>query len=192
MGSLVSQAQLETVTEHVADAVGKGATLLAGGKARPDLGPWFHEPTVFTDVTPEMAIYADETFGPVVSLYKVSSVDEAIERANDTEYGLNASVWTGDLGRGQEVATRLQAGTVNVNDGYAAAWASVDAPMGGWKASGVGRRHGAYGLLKYTESQTVAAQRLVPTTAPKGVTQDRYAAVMTKALRLMQRIPGVK
>jgi succinate-semialdehyde dehydrogenase/glutarate-semialdehyde dehydrogenase len=192
MGSLVSQAQLETVTEHVADAVGKGATLLAGGKARPDLGPWFHEPTVFTDVTPEMTIYADETFGPVVSLYKVSSLDEAIERANDTEYGLNASVWTGDLGRGQEVATRLQAGTVNVNDGYAAAWASVDAPMGGWKASGVGRRHGAYGLLKYTESQTVAAQRLVPTTAPKGVTQDRYAAVMTKALRLMQRIPGVK
>ena len=64
--------------------------------------------------------------------------------------------------------------------------------MGGWKASGIGRRHGAHGLLKYTESQTVAAQRLVPTTAPKGVAQDRYAAVMTKALRLMQRIPGVK
>jgi succinate-semialdehyde dehydrogenase/glutarate-semialdehyde dehydrogenase len=139
-----------------------------------------------------MTIYADETFGPVVSLYKVTSVDEAVERANDTEYGLNASVWTGDLGRGRKVAQRLQAGTVNVNDGYAAAWASVDAPMGGWKASGIGRRHGAYGLLKYTESQTVAAQRLVPTTAPKGVTQDRYAATMTKALRLMQRIPGVK
>ena len=192
MGSLVSQGQLDTVVDHVSDAVAKGATVLAGGKARPDLGPWFHEPTVFTDVDPSMTIYADETFGPVVSLYKVASVDEAVERANDTEYGLNASVWTGDLDRGQEVATRLQAGTVNVNDGYAAAWASIDAPMGGWKASGIGRRHGQHGLLKYTESQTVAAQRLVPTTAPKGIEQDRYAAVMTKALRLMQRIPGVK
>lgn len=192
MGSLASRAQLDTVSEHVADAVGKGATLLAGGKARPELGPWFHEPTIFTDVTPEMTIYADETFGPVVSLYKVASIDEAVARANDTDYGLNASVWTSDLDKGQEVGARLQAGTVNVNDGYAAAWASVDAPMGGWKASGIGRRHGQHGLLKYTESQTVAVQRLVPTTAPRGIGQDRYAATMTKALKLLQRIPGVK
>ncbi|HKH05727.1 MAG TPA: succinic semialdehyde dehydrogenase [Acidimicrobiales bacterium] len=192
MGSLVSRRQLETVVEHVEDAVEKGATLLAGGKARPDLGPFFHEPTVLTDVAPGMTLYADETFGPVVSLYKVASVDEAVERANDTEYGLNASVWTKDLKRGQQVATRLEAGTVNVNDGYAAAWASVDAPMGGWKASGVGRRHGEYGLLKYTEAQTVAAQRLLPTGPPENVEPDRYAKVLSSALRLMKRLPGRK
>jgi succinate-semialdehyde dehydrogenase/glutarate-semialdehyde dehydrogenase len=192
MGSLVSQSQLDTVVEHVDDAVDKGATVLAGGKARPDLGPWFHEPTVLTDVRPGMTLYADETFGPVVSLYKVASDDEAVALANDTEYGLNASVWTSDLARGRQLATRIEAGTVNVNDGYAAAWASVDAQMGGWKASGVGRRHGEHGLLKYTESQTVAAQRLLPTGPPPGMDPERYAALLSGALRVMQRIPGLK
>jgi succinate-semialdehyde dehydrogenase / glutarate-semialdehyde dehydrogenase len=192
MGSLVSQGQLDTVVEHVEDAKEKGATVLSGGRARPDVGPYFFEPTLLGDVRDGMTLFADETFGPVVSLYKVANVDEAVERANDTEYGLNASVWTRDLGRGQEVATRLQAGTVNVNDGYAAAWASVDAPMGGWKASGVGRRHGEYGLLKYTESQTVAAQRLLPTGPPENVEPDRYAKALSSALRLMKRLPGRK
>jgi succinate-semialdehyde dehydrogenase/glutarate-semialdehyde dehydrogenase len=192
MGSLVSQAQLDTVVEHVEDAVDKGAAVLAGGKARPDLGPWFHEPTVLTDVRPGMTLYADETFGPVVSLYKVRSEDEAVALANDTEYGLNASVWTRDLARGRALATRIEAGTVNVNDGYAAAWASVDAQMGGWKASGVGRRHGEHGLLKYTEAQTVAAQRLLPTGPPPGVDPERYASMLSGALRVMQRIPFLK
>ncbi|HLM65491.1 MAG TPA: succinic semialdehyde dehydrogenase [Acidimicrobiales bacterium] len=192
MGTLVSQSQLDTVVAHVADAVAKGATVLTGGKARPDLGPWFHQPTVLTDVRPGMTLFANETFGPVVSLYRVDSIDEAVTLANDSDYGLNASVWTGDISRGEEVATRLQAGTVNVNDGYAAAWASVDAPMGGWKSSGIGRRHGAHGLLKYTESQTVASQRLLPTGPPASMDPGRYASLMTAALRLMDRLPGRK
>ncbi len=192
MGSLVSEKQLNTVTEHVEDAKRKGATVLAGGMARPDLGPLFYEPTILTDVTSEMIVFDHETFGPVVSLYRVSSEEEAIRLANDSEYGLNFSVWTSDPTRGRRVAEQLEAGTVNVNDAYAPTWGSVDAPMGGMKASGVGRRHGEHGIMKYTESQTVAVERFLPVGAPDWLAPGRYAKVMTGALRLVKLLPGVK
>ena len=192
MGSLISDKQLQTVTEHVTDAVDKGATVLAGGRARPDIGPYFYEPTILADVREGMTAFADETFGPVVSLYPVGNEHEAIEKANDSSYGLNFAVWTSDAARGRRVATQLQAGTVNVNGAYAAAWASVDAPMGGMKDSGVGRRHGEHGILKYTESQTIATERLLPVGAPRGVRGDVYARVMTTGLRMLRRLPGVK
>src|SRR5690606_2478370 len=169
VGALASAAQLEKVRAHVDDAVAKGARLVAGGRHRPDVGPLFYEPTVLTDVTPEMDLYREETFGPVVAVYPVESDDEAIEQANDTEYGLNASVYCGDPARGRAIAERLLAGTVNVNDGYASAWGSVDAPMGGMKASGLGRRHGREGLLKYTESRTVAVRSKLAARLPGGL-----------------------
>jgi succinate-semialdehyde dehydrogenase/glutarate-semialdehyde dehydrogenase len=192
IGSLISADQLTTVARHVGDAVSKGATLLAGGRPRPDLGPCFYEPTILTDTTPDMALCCDETFGPVISLYRVSSTEEAIERANDSNYGLNFSVWTRNLANGRSVATRLEAGSVNVNEAYAASWGSVDAPMGGWKDSGVGSRHGQNGLLKYTDAQTVAVQRVLPIAAPSFVSQEMYAKVMTGAMRALQRLPGRK
>lgn len=192
MGSLVSGKQLDTVVRHVDDAVAKGATVLAGGKARPDLGPYFYEPTILTDVDETMEVYAHETFGPLVSLYRVADEDEAIARANDSEYGLNFSVWTSDEARGYRVASRLEAGTVNVNDAYGAAWGSMDAPMGGMKASGLGRRHGEHGILKYTESQTIAIERLVPVGAPDGMNPAAYARIATYVLRLAKHLPGVK
>ena len=192
MGSLINETQLQTVIGHVDDAVQKGATVLAGGRARPDIGPYFYEPTILTDVREGMVAFADETFGPVVSLYRVDSEREAIEKANDSSYGLNFAVWTSDPARGRRVAAHLQAGTVNVNGAYAAAWASVDAPMGGMKDSGVGRRHGEHGILKYTESQTIATERLLPVGAPTWLRADRYARVMTSGLRLLRRMPGVK
>ncbi|WP_396612096.1 succinic semialdehyde dehydrogenase [Haloferax sp. S1W] len=167
VGSLLDDALLETVEAHVENAVEKGATVLTGGRARPDLGPYFYEPTILTDVTPEMTLADEETFGPVVSLYEVETVSDAIEQTNDSAYGLNASVWTENTERGEQVATRLEAGTVNVNEAYAAAWGSFDAPMGGMKDSGIGRRHGRRGMLKYTESQTVATQRIAPFSPPK-------------------------
>jgi len=192
IGSLISAKQLETVRNHVDDAVAKGATILAGGRARPDIGPYFYEPTVLTNVSPDMELFANETFGPVVSVYRVDGVEEAVHRANDGPYGLNFSVWTADIRRGREVAGRLQAGTVNVNDAYAATWGSVDAPMGGWKDSGMGRRHGEHGLLKYTESQTIAVERLLPIAPPDFMSTRLYARVMTGAMRALQRLPGRK
>ena len=133
--------------------------------------------------------FQEESFGPVVAIYPVSSVDEAVERANDTEYGLNASVYTGDPSRGRSIAERLQAGTVNVIVGYSSAWATLDAPMGGMKASGIGRRHGHEGLLKYTESQTIAvrsglAAKLQDPTGDGAGNAKRFTAMLKAAKHL--------
>lgn len=192
IGSLVSRKQLDAVARHVDEAVAAGARVLAGGRARPDLGPFFYEPTILEGVTPAMAAYADETFGPVVSLYRVASEEDAIAAANASPYGLNFSVWTRDTRRGRKIAERLQAGTVNVNEGYAAAFGSVDAPMGGVKASGLGRRHGAHGLLKYTAAQTIAVQRLWPIAGPSWLPRAWYEPLVVNLMRLLRRLPGVK
>ncbi|GAA3222023.1 succinic semialdehyde dehydrogenase [Streptomyces thermocoprophilus] len=186
MGSLVGERQLETVRRHVEEAVAKGAKVLAGGVARPDAGPYFFEPTVLDGVTEPMSVCTEETFGPVVSVYRFRSEDEAIGRANATPYGLNASVWTKDARRGRQVAARLRTGTVNINEGYAPAYGSVQSPMGGMKDSGLGRRHGSEGILKYTEAQTVAHQRLLPMAPSFGMDDEKYAAFMSTSLRLMK------
>ena len=192
MGSLISQDQLDTVREHVDDAVAKGAKVLAGGRHRPDIGPYFHEPTLLADVTEDMTLFADETFGPVAAISTFSSEDEAVERANASQYGLNFSIWTRDAARGRRVATRLQAGTVNVNEGFIAAWGSVDAPMGGMKDSGLGRRHGAEGIRKYTDSQTVAVQRVLPIAPPGGVPRGLWSRAIALGLRILRRLPGYR
>jgi succinate-semialdehyde dehydrogenase / glutarate-semialdehyde dehydrogenase len=158
IGSLTSAEQLAVTTAHVEDAVAKGARVLCGGRPRPDLGPYFYEPTVLTGVLPIMRVHAEETFGPVVSVFSVVDDDDAVTRANDTEYGLSASIWSRDVTRARALAARVQAGAVNINDGYLSAISTLAAPMGGMKASGVGRRHGADGILRFTESQTVTAQ----------------------------------
>ncbi|WP_210481750.1 succinic semialdehyde dehydrogenase [Naasia sp. SYSU D00948] len=188
MGSLITREQVETVQSHVDDAVARGARLLAGGKARTDVGPLFFEPTVLEGVKEGMALAREETFGPVVALYRARDTAEAIARANDSDYGLNASVW-GSASAARPVAAALRAGTVNINDGYGAAWASHDAPMGGMKASGLGRRHGAEGILKYTEAQTVAEQRLVPLAPAGGMSQQQFARIWVGASRVLKRLP---
>ncbi|WP_315095627.1 succinic semialdehyde dehydrogenase [uncultured Cellulomonas sp.] len=158
VGSLTSAAQLATVVEHVEDAVGHGATVLAGGEQRPDVGPWFYEPTILADVPDEARLVREETFGPVVSIWRVASDDEAVAAMNDSEFGLNASIWTADTRRGAALARRVRAGTVNVNEGYVATWGSVGAPQGGIGSSGIGSRHGREGLWATTRVQTVAVQ----------------------------------
>jgi succinate-semialdehyde dehydrogenase/glutarate-semialdehyde dehydrogenase len=186
LGSLASPSQLETVERHVADAVAHGATVLAGGRARPDIGPYVYEPTVLSGVTPQMVCRDEETFGPVVSLYRVGDDAEAIAFANDTEYGLNASVWTRDVARGRRIAGQIKTGTVNINEAYAAAWGSVAAPMGGMKASGMGRRHGDEGILRFTETQNVTAQRLIPIAPAMGLSDEAFTKVLTVALKVMK------
>lgn len=187
MGSLIGEKQLRTVSGRAQQAVSAGATVLAGGRARPDLGPYFYEPTVLTDVTPACVLHREETFGPVVSLYRVASDEEAVSAANDTEYGLSASVWGGRSA--PSIARRIRAGAVNINEGYAAAWASHAAPMGGMGQSGVGRRHGEDGLKKYTEPQTVARQRLIPIGGPFGLDRQRWANLLTAGVRILGLLP---
>jgi succinate-semialdehyde dehydrogenase / glutarate-semialdehyde dehydrogenase len=188
LGSLISVAQLARVSAHVDDAVAKGATVLTGGRVRPDLGPWFYEPTVLTGVTEEMALCRAETFGPVVSVRAVRDVDDAVARANDSEFGLHASVWGRDVTRARAVAARLRTGTVSINETYAAAWGATRSPMGGVKDSGLGRRHGRDGILKYTEAQTVAVQRLRGLAPPPSVSWDTWARGLSLSLRALKAI----
>lgn len=191
VGSLAGPRQLETVIRHVEDARAKGATILTGGRARPDLGPYCYEPTLVTGAAPGMLLYAEETFGPVVALSAADSDDEAVARANDTPYGLNASIWSRDAGRAVALAARIRAGSVNVNESYSATWGSVDAPIGGRGVSGLGgRRHGREGLLKYTEVQTIAAQSGGGGKGPGD--PEREAGITVKLLEVMRRVPGLR
>jgi len=188
MGSLISQDQLDTVTAHVDDAVAKGARVLTGGRARPDLGPFFYEPTILEGVTPEMACFGHETFGPVISLYRFHDEADAVARANAGEYGLNASIYSQDGRRARAIAREITCGTVNINEAFGATFASIDAPMGGMRESGMGRRQGSEGILRYTESQSVATQRVVRFAPMLGMSDETYAKVMTANLRLMKKL----
>ena len=189
VGSLISESQLNRVKSHVADAVDKGAEVLVGGSHRPDLGAYVFEPTLLRGVTEDMVACREETFGPVVSLTTFRTDDDAVAKANDSDYGLNASVW-GSAKHARAVAERIEAGSVNINEGFTATWASLDAPMGGFKKSGVGRRHGKAGIVKYTDAQTVSRQRLVNISRPPGMSGEKFAAVMVRGLKMLAKLPG--
>ncbi|MGD9483631.1 succinic semialdehyde dehydrogenase [Streptomyces sp. TRM70308] len=188
MGSLVSESQLRVVRRHVEEAVEKGARVLAGGRHRPDVGPLFYEPTILDGVEEPMTVCTEETFGPVVSVYRFSDTEEAVRKANGTPYGLNSSVWSGDARAARAVAARLRTGTVNINEGYAPAYGSVQAPMGGMGVSGIGRRHGSEGILKFTEAQTVAEQRLLPMAPSLGMSDEQFTAFMSRSLRALKAL----
>jgi acyl-CoA reductase-like NAD-dependent aldehyde dehydrogenase len=145
IGPLIHERQLRTVEQHVEDARAHGARVLTGGKRLPSLGPNFYSPTVLADVTHQMLVMREETFGPVLPIMPFDSDDEAIRLANDSEYGLAASVWTRDRSRGEKIARQIKAGTVMVNDTISC-YGISEAPHGGIKASGIGRTHGKLGL----------------------------------------------
>ncbi len=153
------------VDAHVQDALARGARLLTGGARLTELGSNFYEPTVLADVTHAMRIMREETFGPVLPVAAFDSDDEAVELANDSEFGLAASVWTRDEARGERLARRIKAGTVMVND-VVSCFGISEAPHGGVKSSGLGRTHGRFGLeemvrLKYVDIDRMPSMKKV-------------------------------
>ncbi len=194
LGSMISEKQVEAVDAHVQDAVRKGAKVLYGGKRRPDLGPAFYEPTILENVTPDMLVYAEETFGPVISLYKVSSQEEAVRLANASRYGLHYGVFTGNRREGEKIAAQLEAGSVCVNDSYVN-WASIEGPMGGFKESGVGRRHGPEGIRKYTQPQTILTNQTnfqISSQETALAINKQLADALATLLRIWSTIPFIR
>ena len=159
IGPMIRPSQMEKVEEQLSDGVEKGARILAGGRRRANLGPSFFEPTVVANVDHSMQLMREETFGPVLTIADVRSVDEAVDLANDSEFGLSASVWTGDSELGKAVASRLRAGSVMVND-VASYYGIFEAPHGGNGASGWGRAHSRLGLLEMVRVKYVDVDRM--------------------------------
>lgn len=159
VGPMIHERQLRIVEAHVQDALERGARLLGGGKSVPELGPHFFAPTILADVDHSMTIMREETFGPVLPVRSFKTDEEAVALANDSDFGLAASVWTRDRRRGEAVARRVKAGTVMVND-LIACFGICEAPHGGVKASGIGRTHGRFGLEEMVWPKYVDSDRL--------------------------------
>ena len=188
VGSLTLPSQFERVRTHVDDAVAKGAAVLTGGRARPDLGPLFFEPTVLANVTDDMDCARNETFGPVVAITLVDSVEQAVQAANDSEFGLSASIFSGSVRRARRVARQIDAGSVNINEGYRATFSSVDAPMGGVKQSGLGRRNGREGILRFVDARTVANATGLMTLPRTGTEFAKVGGLMIVLLVVLKAI----
>jgi acyl-CoA reductase-like NAD-dependent aldehyde dehydrogenase len=159
VGPMIAERQVRIVESHVEDAKARGARVLVGGTRLPELGVNFYAPTVLADVTHEMRIMREETFGPVLPVMACADDDEAVRLANDSEYGLAASVWTRDRKRGERLARRIQAGTVMVND-VISCYGISEAPHGGVKASGIGRTHGRFGLDEMVREKYLDIDRM--------------------------------
>lgn len=161
LGAMATEDQIAIVERHVADAREKGATVLTGGARRPGAGLFF-EPTVLTDVDHSMACMRDETFGPTLPIMRVGSTDEAIALANDSAYGLSASVWTADRAKGERIAQRINAGAVNVNNVFINLF-QLGMPQGGWQDSGIGGRLGGpSGIRKFCREKAMVTERVAP------------------------------
>jgi len=160
VGAITFPPQMDIISRHVEQAREAGAKVLTGGHAKTGNGQ-FYEPTVLVDVDHDMECIREETFGPTLPIMKVRDAEEAIAKANDSQYGLAASVWTRDAARGEQIARRIEAGVVCVNDAQVN-YLALELPMGGWKGSGLGYRHGAGGIRKYCRQQSLLVTRFVP------------------------------
>ncbi|HEX7671448.1 MAG TPA: aldehyde dehydrogenase family protein [Polyangiaceae bacterium] len=158
VGPMIWPNQLETIERHMADARAKGATVLAGGKRNPLLGDMFYEPTVLTNVTHDMLVIKEETFGPVLPIIRVRDEEEALRLANDSEYGLSSTLWTRDEAKAVRLGRRIEAGSVCVNDS-SITYGALEAPFGGMKASGLGQIHGSSALKGYCFAKPILLDR---------------------------------
>src|SRR4030095_2598276 len=159
VGAMSNERQLKLVEDHIADAKDRGAQILTGGARLADSDGWFHEPTVLVNVDHSMKVMRDETFGPTLPIMTFKSEDEAVRLANDSIYGLTASVWTNNIARGERVAQKNQDGTVRVNE-VIYTHAIAQTPWGGVKQSGYGRTHGRMGLLELVTPQHIHVNRV--------------------------------
>lgn len=186
-GSLIGADQLDRVGSAVDDAVAKGASVLTGGRPLPEVGPYFYAPTLLTGVEEGMVAHRDQVLGPVVSVTRVADEAEAVTAAGDSPYGLNAVVLTGDPGRGTAIARRMRVGSVNVNEAYEAALGSSRAPTGGMGNSGVGRRNGDQGLIRFTEQRSIAVQRGIGLGTPLGMLPEDWGSLMVRVFAIMKK-----
>jgi succinate-semialdehyde dehydrogenase/glutarate-semialdehyde dehydrogenase len=187
LGTLTGAAQLARVTTFLADAVAKGAKLI-GGQPQPQLGPNFITPAIVTDIPADANLNRNEVFGPVMQVYGYATVAAAITAANDTEFGLNASV-VGDPTQALEVARPLNAGSLNINEGFRASFASMDSPMGGFKASGHGRRNGTYGLTRFTEPKAIGIAGGLLELPSRGQDYVRISKLLVLLSKVLRRLP---
>jgi len=185
IGSLTGYNQLQRVTGFVEDAVSTGATVVTGGKPLTEVGPYFYAPTVITNVNPNARMYSQEVFGPVVDVEGYEDLDAAIEMANDTDYGLNASV-VGPEREAMAVAKKLNAGSVNINEGFRASFASMATPMGGFKSSGQGRRNGPGGLLRFTEAKAIGIARGPISLPSRAKNYEKMAPIMRLMIKWLR------
>jgi acyl-CoA reductase-like NAD-dependent aldehyde dehydrogenase len=183
VGAMTFPPQMEIIERHVRDAVDKGAHVLAGGKQANGPGR-FYEPTVLTGVDHTMEVMRDETFGPVLPIMKVRDADEAVRLANDTRYGLNSSVFTRDVAKGEAIARRLEAGNACVNDALIN-YLAQDAPFGGTQESGLGVRHGPQGIRKYCSQQTILVTRFGPKREPTMFPNKRFVTKLFERLMVL-------
>ncbi len=181
IGAMTTPAQLEIVSDHVEDAREKGAKVLTGGRRGDGPGDWY-EPTVIADADHSMKVMTDETFGPVIPVMKVNDAEEALRYANDTTYGLSGSVMTRDFRRGEDIARRMEAGAINVDD-VLTNYLTLEVPMGGWKSSGIGSRHSAYGIRKFTKTESIVSPRF-----PQGKADPLWFPHSPRKRKLINRI----
>jgi acyl-CoA reductase-like NAD-dependent aldehyde dehydrogenase len=158
LGPVIWPRQLDVIERHVKDAVAHGARVLTGGARNQALGELFYQPTVLTDVSPDMQVMREETFGPVLSIVRVHDEAEAIRLANDTPYGLAATIWTRDSHKALELGRQIEAGHICMND-TSMTYGIHEAPFGGRKQSGLGQVHGPNGLKSYCYAQSIVLER---------------------------------